>query len=324
MSLPFGSFHSPWLDGMLADHSPSSPRTPVVTRRALFCAGMLLLAGPALATKAGDGLAQPNVLFIAIDDQNDWLGCLGGHPQVKTPHIDQLAQRGTLFTNAHCQSPLCNPSRTSLLLGLRPTSTGIYGLAPWFRALPEFRDRVSLPQALMAAGYRNFPVGKIYHGGYPPAADRATEFHEYGKIGPWQRPKVKFVDTPDKHPLVDWGPFPERDDQHPDYQIADRAIAWLKEPQRQPFFLAVGFNLPHVPCYTPQKWLDLYPEDAVILPPVQVDDRADTPEFSWYLHWKLPEPRLSWLKKSNQWRPLVRSYLASVSFMDAQVGRVLQ
>ncbi len=106
-----------------------------------FAIWLLSVGSIAAAAEAG----RPNVLFIAIDDQNDWIGCLGGHPQVKTPHIDALAARGTLFTNAHCQSPLCNPSRTSLMTGLRPTTTGVYGLAPWFRTLPEFEDRVTLP-----------------------------------------------------------------------------------------------------------------------------------------------------------------------------------
>ncbi len=94
-------------------------------------------------------------------------------------------------------------------------------------------------------------------------------------------------------------------------------------PEDRPFFVAVGFRLPHVPCFASQKWFDLYPEETVLLPEVRADDRDDVPAFSWYLHWKLPEPRLSWLKRANQWRPLVRAYLASTSFMDSQVGRVL-
>tara|TARA_R110002124_G_scaffold85197_4_gene221173 strand:- start:1219 stop:1668 length:450 start_codon:yes stop_codon:yes gene_type:complete len=109
---------------------------------------------------------KPNILFIAIDDQNDWIGCLKGHPQIKTPHIDKVAARGTLFANAHCQSPLCNPSRTSLMTGLRPSTTGVYGLAPWFRTIEKFKDRVSLPQYLEQNGYKTYTTGKIYHGGY--------------------------------------------------------------------------------------------------------------------------------------------------------------
>src|SRR5882672_1258684 len=83
---------------------------------------------------------KPNVLFIAVDDLNDWVGFLGGHPQVKTPHLDKLAARGTAFTNAHCQAPLCNPSRTSVMMGLRPSTTGVYALDPWFRSAPQWKD----------------------------------------------------------------------------------------------------------------------------------------------------------------------------------------
>ena len=108
---------------------------------------------------------KPNVLFIAIDDQNDWIGHMGGHPLAKTPNLDALAERGTTFLNAHCNAPLCNPSRTSLLLSLRPTTTGIYGLSPWFRTVPGFEDRVSLPQHFAAHGYDTLAVGKIFHGG---------------------------------------------------------------------------------------------------------------------------------------------------------------
>ena len=109
---------------------------------------------------------KPNILFIAIDDQNDWIGCLKGHPQIKTPHIDKVASQGTLFFNAHCQSPLCNPSRTSLMTGLRPTTTGVYGLAPWFRTIDRFKDHTTLPQYLEQHGYKTYSTGKIYHGGY--------------------------------------------------------------------------------------------------------------------------------------------------------------
>lgn len=97
-------------------------------------------------------LAKPNVLFIAIDDLNDWVGVMDSHPQVKTPNIDALAKRGTLFTNAHCQATVCNPSRTSVMTGLRPSSTGVYGLAPWFRTVDELKDLITLPQHFSNAG----------------------------------------------------------------------------------------------------------------------------------------------------------------------------
>lgn len=276
-----------------------------------------------LLNSASRGADPPNVLFLAIDDQNDWIGCLGGHPQVKTPHIDRLAARGTLFTNAHCQSPLCNSSRTSLMTGLRPSTTGIYGLAPWFRNLEEYKDIVSLPQCFAQRGYRTYSTGKIYHGRYG-RGKQDREFHELGpgaSVG--ARPSQKLVDTPAKHPLVDWGVFPHNDEDKGDWKVASWAVDQLDAKPREPFFLATGFFLPHVPCYATQRWFDLYPEDSLVLPPVKLDDRDDTPRFSWYMHWKLPEPRLRFLKEADQWKNLVRSYLACVSFVDSQVGRVI-
>lgn len=267
---------------------------------------------------------QPHVLFIAIDDQNDWIGCLGGHPQVQTPHIDKLAVRGTLFTNAHCQAPLCNPSRTSLLTGKRPETTGIYGLAPSFRAVDSLKNLVSLPQHMRRNGYKNYTTGKIYHG----PIGRGKMDDEFDVIGPGGgvgvKPAQKLVKTPSNNPLVDWGTFPHRDEDKGDWQITDWAIKQLEGPHSQPFFLSVGYFLPHVPCYVTQKWYDLYPSETLKLPPVQRQDRDDTPRFSWYLHWKLPEPRLKFLEESQQWANLVRSYLASTSFVDAQIGRLLE
>lgn len=274
------------------------------------------------------GGERPNVVFIAIDDQNDWIGAFGGHPLAKTPHIDRLAARGTIFLNAHCQAPLCNPSRTSLMLGLRSTTTGIYGLAPWFRTLEDWKDRVTLPQHFKAQGYRTATAGKIYHGGVGGPQQRLREFDVWGPAGGiGVKPEQKLIPpTPmGNHPLMDWGVFPHRDEDKGDYQVASWAVEQIQQARPdQPFFLAAGFFLPHVPCYATQKWFDLYPDDDSVLPPHLADDRDDTPRFSWYLHWELPEPRLQWVRENHQWRNLVRSYLACTSFVDAQVGRIVE
>ncbi|WP_414663136.1 sulfatase [Horticoccus sp. 23ND18S-11] len=300
---------------------------------------LLALLFAAVSPLTAAGPARPNVVFLAIDDQNDWIGAFGGHPLAKTPHLDRLAARGTAMLNAHCQAPLCNPSRTSLMLGLRPTTTGIYGLSPWFRTLPEWRDRVSLPQHFKAHGYRTLSTGKVYHGGPAPAgrgkakdaakaATGAPEFDVIGSAGGvGVRPPAKLIgDTPmGNNPLMDWGVFPHRDEDKGDYQVASWAVDQIRQaPKDQPFFLAAGFFLPHVPIYVTKQWADLYPDDDSILPKVKDDDRSDTPRFSWYLHWNLPEPRLDWVKERKQWRNLVRSYLAATSFVDAQVGRIMQ
>ena len=285
--------------------------------------------------------ARPNILFIAIDDQNDWIGHLGGHAMAKTPHLDRLAARGTTFLNAHCQAPLCNPSRTSLLLGLRPTTTGVYGLAPWFRTLPEWKDRVALPQHFAQQGYRTVATGKIYHqgtggrgakpksegaGNGPQAEPEFQTTAAFGGVGTQPPQKLVPPNPLGDHPMVDWGVWPlDNDDTGKgDYKVASWTVEQIKNaPKDQPFFIAAGFFLPHVPCYATQKWFDLYPDDDSVLPKVLEGDRDDTPRFSWYPHWKLPEPRLKFLKESGQWRNLVRSYLACVSFTDSQVGRLL-
>jgi choline-sulfatase len=169
---------------------------------------------------------KPNILMIAIDDQNDWIGFMGGHPMAKTPNIDKLASLGTAFVNAHCQAPLCNPSRTSLLMGLRPSTTGVYGLVPWIRTLPEYSKHLSLPQYLRKHGnYRSSTGGKIYHGGNG-RGKTDTEFDEIGpRSGVGIRPKKKLITTPfGNHPLLDWGVFPHEDVDKQDYKVATWAI----------------------------------------------------------------------------------------------------
>ena len=271
---------------------------------------------------------RPNVLFIAIDDQNDWIGCLDGHPNSKTPHIDDLAKSGTLFTNAHCQSPLCNPSRASLMLGLRPDATGIYGLAPWFRNLDEFKDHVPLQQHLAKNGYHTASAGKIYHGSYGNKK-KDTEWQELGPRATGAPfPKERLVkDTPQPHKLVDWGVFPHKDEDKGDHKIASWTIDFLKrqaandQKPDKPFFCATGFFLPHVPCFVTPKWYDMHRNSRA--PEILATDRDDTPRFSWYLHWKLPEVRLKFLQEKNEWENLTRSYLACTTFVDHQIGRIM-
>ena len=267
----------------------------------------------------------PNVLFIAIDDLNDWVEPLNGHPQVQTPHMNALAARGTVFSNAHTQAPICSPSRTSLLTGRRPSSTGIYGLAPWFREVEALKDIVSLPQHFSQNGYKTYSTGKIYHGGYG-RQEGDNEFDELGppsSIGPKPEQKIIGFTPGGNHPLMDWGTFPHEDEDKGDWQVASWAVEKLNEKPQEPFFLSAGFFLPHVPLFATQKWFDMYPDETLQMPPILEDDRDDTPRFSWYMHWDLPEPRAKWLEEANESRHLVQAYLASISFVDSQVGRIL-
>ena len=279
-----------------------------------------------LAGMPGMGVPErTNVLFIVADDLNDWVGCLGGHPLVKTPHIDALAQRGVVFTNAHCQAPLCNPSRTSVLLGKRPETTGIYGLKPWFRDVSGLRETVSLPQYFSRNGYRTLATGKIFHGRF----GMRKEDREFDVTGPGYDdgpyPLQRIAALPGRQNRGnDWGVVGGRDEERGDWKIASWAVELLRSAPQFPFFLSVGIRLPHVPLFATQQWFDLYPDDQSVLPLVKRGDRGDTPRSSWYLHWQLPEHRREFLEGAGQWQGQVRAYLACVSFLDEQVGRILQ
>ncbi len=272
--------------------------------------------------------APPNVLFIAIDDLNDWIGCLKTHPQVQTPNIDRLADRGTLFTNAHCQAPICGPSRASLLSGLYPFTTGIYqqptGL---MNQDTEFFDGHLLPQYFARHGYKTLGAGKITHG-----YDNDRAFQEYGpkgSSGPKPKDGFRFnyhlPDVPFSGTQTDWGAFPDSDEEMPDYRVASWAEEQLAKSYEKPFFMAVGFDRPHVPFYVPEKWFEAYPLESLILPEVRTDDLDDVPAISRAIH-ELPKyPKLPFLQAndSEQHKLAVQAYLACISFVDHQVGRVL-
>jgi arylsulfatase A-like enzyme len=273
----------------------------------------------------------PNVLFVAVDDLNDWIGCLGGHPQTATPHIDRLAHRGTLFTNAHCQGPICGPSRAALLSGRYPHTTGVYDQPQGQRLADDqvhFRGHL-LPELFAAHGYRTFGVGKITHG-YPMEVAFQDAGERFGGSGPKPEKGVRFhyhlPDVPYSGTQTDWGPFPDRDEQMPDHQVADWAIERLRAAHEAPFFLAVGFSRPHVPWYVPQKWFDQIPLEGVELPVIRDDDLSDVPAIGRQIH-ELPKyPSLDWLRANDnaELRLATQAYLACVRFVDHEIGRVLR
>ncbi len=265
------------------------------------------------------GAERPNILLLSIDDLNDWVGCLGGHPQALTPNIDRLAKRGTLFSNAHCQSPVCNPSRASLMTGRYPHSTGIYFLSPPLSQAPALEGVLTLPEHLAANGYHTMAVGKLFHG------NDKQYFKEYGGnnggFGP--RPKEK-LSQPHGHPLWDWGVFPNNDEEMPDMKATHWAVNKLQQDYKQPFLLGVGFYRPHVPMYASQRWFDLHPRNQIELPKVQLNDRSDLSQYAIDLTNKEHvSPLHEWVKSAGQWEHAVQSYLASVSFADHCLGKVL-
>lgn len=272
---------------------------------------------PVVASSSG---RPPNVLFIGIDDLNDWVGFCDGHPQVQTPNIDRLAARGRAFTNAHCPAPICNPARAALLTGKQPYNTGIYFLAPLFRDTELLKDAVTLPQHFREHGYRTMSVGKIFH-----QRDDERSFEEHGgkcgEYGPIPDEKLSY---PKGHILWDWGAYPERAEETPDHRIADWAIERLDRTYDQPFFLAPGFYRPHVPMYAPQPWFDRYPPGATTVPQVQGDARERLSDYALQLTEATTAPRHDEMVAMGEFEHAVRAYLASVSFVDHQIGRVLQ
>ena len=267
-----------------------------------------------------DGEGRPNILLISIDDLNDWIGCLGGHPQAKTPNIDRLAARGVLFNNAHCQAPVCNPSRASMMTSLYPESTGIYFLSPDLAESDVATENTLLPRRFEEEGYQVTGAGKIFHGNQnkkyiPNYSDN------FGGFGPLSEKKISSFAG---HKLWDWGVYPDRDEDMPDHKIAAWAVKELEKEPNQPSFLAVGFYRPHVPQYVPQKWFDLYPLESLQLPKVLERDLDDLSEYGINLtRLNHVAPTQHWVEKSNEWKPLVQSYLACVSFVDHQVGKLL-
>ena len=265
----------------------------------------------------------PNVLFISVDDLNDWVGALGGHPQALTPHIDRLAAQGTLFTNAHCQAPLCGPSRASLMSGLRPSTTGVYGQIedPQLReAHPLLAEAVFLPQYFGQQGYKTMGVGKIFHNHAPEGVFEVSGGRERG-FGPNAPTRFHWNK---KGTSTDWGAYPAADSMMPDYRSAQWAKERLQEPHDRPFFLAVGFLRPHVPWYVPQRWFDLYPIDSVKTPPYLPSDSTDLPEIALRVADVPMMPTTEWAIANGQWPAICQAYLASVSFADHYVGEVLQ
>ena len=266
-----------------------------------------------------DAAERPNILVISIDDLNDWTGCLRGHPQAHTPNIDRLAKRGTLFANAHCQAPVCTPSRASMVSGMYPSTTGLYFLQPGLDASEVAREHPNLLAHFADAGYHTMGAGKFVHGG-----NDGKYYKEYGGgmggFGPLPAKKIAY---PDGLKLWDWGPFPENEADMPDTKIADFAVERLNQKHDKPFFLVAGFWRPHVPMFTPPKWFDLFPPDKVELPEVVAGDQDDISDYAKELMIGLPAPRHEWFVKNKAWREAVRSYLASVAFVDHCVGRVI-
>ncbi|HEU5117986.1 MAG TPA: sulfatase-like hydrolase/transferase, partial [Isosphaeraceae bacterium] len=293
-----------------------------IVAMALFC----LFGNGALAEDPADA-KRPNVLFLISDDLSNLLGCYGD-PLAKTPNLDRLAARGVLFERAYCAFPLCGPSRNSFLTGLYPNSTGILANSQIFRQ--TIPSHVSMPQAFRLSGYFAARIGKLYHYNVPKSI--GTNGHD--DPGSWEMElNPAGVDRLEEEPKIfsllpgnfggtlSWYASPKPDRFHTDGLMAEDA-EWVLERcakrQDRPFFLAVGFFRPHTPYVSPEGYFDLYPEKDMPVVQGVKEDQKD-----------IPPPGLASYKKEQDKltddlrRQCLQAYYASISFMDAQVGRVV-
>ncbi|TDU70638.1 arylsulfatase A-like enzyme [Prosthecobacter fusiformis] len=277
----------------------------------------LLPALLGLFTLSLSAAEKPDVLFIAVDDLNDWVGHLKGHPQARTPNIDRLVARGTTFTNAHCAAPACNPSRAALMSGLRPWQTGIYTNDD--PAGGVMKDTLTLNRHFLAQGYNTQGGGKIYHGG--PSEGREDTWTKWmGLFDGTKNHEGNMNGLNNGH--FDWGPLDSKTEEMGDYKLTDWAINELKTaPTDKPLFLAVGYVKPHLPWYVPKEYFDRFPLDSIQLPLVKEDDIDDLPKAG--LNMAKPAGDHAAVIKANQWKQAVQAYLATISFLDDQVGRLL-
>jgi arylsulfatase A-like enzyme len=278
---------------------------------------------------------RPNVLFLVSDDLNCDLGCYG-HPQVKTPNIDKLAARGVRFERAYCQFPLCSPSRTSFLTGRRPNATKILtnpraGRVPAdYTGTPHFRefipDTVTMPELFRQNGYFVARVGKLYHYGVPgqigtSGLDDPKSWEQV--VNPIGRDKKEesqiFTFTPGSYGgTLSWMAADGTDEEQTDGLGATAAIELLEKNKDKPFFLGMGFYRPHTPYVAPKKYFAMYPKEKITLPQLSEEDKARRPAPA-FASAKAEQETMT----DDQRREAIQAYWASITFMDAQVGRVL-
>ena len=287
----------------------------------LFVFAILTLTSPKLSAAE---LSPPNILFISIDDMNDWMGLLNVNPQAHTPNIDALAQQGTLFRNAHCPAPICRPSRAAILTGfeagsMRRTPRGPKEIVEAARE----RGSATLDDYFRQHGYTTLAAGKIYHDDHKHP-EQFDQFGGYGGEGAG-RPRGAERNWTSSGTGTDWY---VRDDETPDeawgdYEVTTWGVERLQESHDKPFLLMIGLRSPHVAWTVTRKWADLYPTDSIWLPPYHPDDLEDVPEEA-RKQIRKEMPHTDWAKETGQWQNIVQCYAASISFVDMCVGRLVE
>ena len=273
------------------------------------------------------GAERPNVLFIAIDDLNDWVGCLGGHPQARTPNLDRLAASGLLFTNAHCPAPACNPSRTAIFTGISPHRSGLYRNGQKMREVLPAAEL--LPRTFSRGGYWSAGSGKMLHyvidarswDDYFPAAETESPFPR--TLYPDKRPLSLPRGGPWQYIETDWGPLEATDEEFGgDYLVADWVGRQLGKEHNKPFFLACGIYRPHEPWFVPKQYFEAFPLEDIQLPPgYRKDDLEDLPEEGQRMG---PNRYFAHIQSQDQWKQAIQGYLASIYFADTMLGRVME
>ena len=276
---------------------------------------------------------KPNVLLIMVDDMNDWVGCLGGHPNALTPNIDQLASKGVLFTNAHTAAPVCNPSRVALLSGMAPYSTGVYQNRDSWHLAEKLKNVTNLPLHFKQHGYYTMTAGKIFHSrpenweeAYDEMGGRmgGQNFHLFSSDYTYPFSRIGGVHNFAFH----WGPIDEPEAQEfSDPKIAAWATERLNREYDQPFFLSVGFHRPHTPLTSPRKYHQRFADEEVILPVVNENDLQDMPVLGRQIAtagWQeMQNGSYKQVKERKVHEEIVKGYLAACTFADEQVGKVI-
>ena len=274
---------------------------------------------------------KPNVLFIAIDDLNDWTDMLEGSAQARTPHMDTLASKGIVLTNAHCAAPCCGPSRSAIMSGIRPSTSGNYINKSSLTHNPILNNAVLLPEFLQQHGYYVGGAGKLFHGYHFNYEVRGRGFDEYYPSKTQDLPSFEDLKFSSKLPLggwsrtADWGPLrPDITvDDHPDGKTANWVKGKLLDGQLQePFFLGAGIFEPHLPNYAPQKYFDRFPLEDIKLPDGFLDnDLDDVPAaHATMAH----NPWLKRIRGTGQWKPAIQAYLACTAMVDDLVGQLVE
>jgi len=287
----------------------------VAASKCLVCLMLLALGWPSPAQQADRRL---NVLFIVSDDLNNSLGCYG-NPTVRTPNLDRLAERGVRFDRAYVQTALCNPSRVSFLSGLRPDTTGIHDLKTPTRTY--LKDYVFLPGYFRNSGYFSAGVGKVFHTGegFEDPASWDIEIREWGKT-PLANQIISSYETKGYRSSWDWQRLNISDAEMPDGTVVTNVVQILerKRPSNKPFFLGVGFRRPHRPYAAPTRYFDLYPPDKMLLPDEPPEHLRHIPLAAFTYDPSLPD------MPPDKKREGIAAYYACVTFVDAQVGRLME